>query len=321
MNEKQVPVGSGFGARTTADEVLAGLDLSGKRAIVTGGHSGLGLETTRALASAGAKVIIGARNIEAARHAVAGVNGVQIEWLDLSSLDSVRRFAEGIIAAGHSIDIVINSAGIMACPQMRVGDGWEAQFATNHLGHFALVNSVWPAISRNARIVSVSSGGHQISGIRWNDVQFETGYDKWQAYGQSKTANALFALHLDRLAQGAGIRAFSLHPGKILTPLQRHLSKEEMVGAGWIDADDNPIDPTFRTPSQGAATQLWAATSPQLDGMGGLYCEDCEVADRAIDGKPGSVSDHATDPEQAERLWALSARLTGIDALAARSMR
>ncbi|MGV4792532.1 SDR family NAD(P)-dependent oxidoreductase [Rhizobium sp. F40D2] len=321
MNEKQVPVGSRFGTRTTADEVLAGLDLSGKRAIVTGGHSGLGLETTRALARAGATVIIGARNVEAARHAVVGVNGVQIERLDLSSLDSVRRFAEGIIAAGHSIDIVINSAGIMACPQTRVGDGWEAQFATNHLGHFALVNRVWPAISRNARIVSVSSGGHQISGIRWNDVQFETGYDKWQAYGQSKTANALFALHLDRLAQGAGIRAFSLHPGKILTPLQRHLSKEDMIGAGWIDADGNPIDPTFKTPSQGAATQLWAATSPQLDGMGGLYCEDCEVAKRAIDGKPGGVSDHATDPEQAECLWALSARLTGIDALAARQMR
>ncbi|MBX5012956.1 SDR family NAD(P)-dependent oxidoreductase [Rhizobium lentis] len=321
MNDKQAPIGSGFGARTTADEVLAGLDLSGKRAIVTGGHSGLGLETTRALAGAGATVIIGARNPEAARDIVAGIGGVQVERLDLSSLDSVRRFADGIVAAGRSIDILINSAGIMACPQTRVGDGWEAQFATNHLGHFALVNGVWPAISPNARIVSVSSGGHQISGIRWNDVQFETGYDKWQAYGQSKTANALFALHLDRLAQGAGIRAFSLHPGKILTPLQRHLSREEMVRAGWIDTDGNPIDPTFKTPSQGAASQLWAATSPQLDGMGGLYCEDCDVADRAIDGKPGGVSDHATNPEHGERLWALSAKLTGIDAFAAPSMR
>ncbi|WP_064706653.1 SDR family NAD(P)-dependent oxidoreductase [Rhizobium bangladeshense] len=321
MNDKQVPIGSGFGARTTAVEVVAGLDLSRKCAIVTGGHSGLGLETTRALAGAGAKVIIGARNIEAARYAVAGINGVQVERLDLSDLESVGRFAERIVASGRGIDILINSAGIMACPQTRVGDGWEAQFATNHLGHFALVNGVWPAISRNARVVSVSSGGHQISGIRWDDVQFEAGYDKWQAYGQSKTANALFALHLDRLAHGAGIRAFSLHPGKILTPLQRYLSREEMVGAGWIDANGNPIDPTFKTPSQGAATQLWAATSPQLEGMGGLYCEDCDVADRAIDGKPGGVSDHATDPEQAERLWVVSARLTGIDAFAASSIQ
>lgn len=316
MNDKQTPIGSGFGARTTADEVLAGLDLSGKRAIITGGHSGLGLETTRSLSGAGAEVIIGARNIEGARDAVAGLHGVQIEPLDLSNLDSVRGFAERLVASGRSIDILINSAGIMACPETRVGDGWEAQFATNHLGHFALVNRIWPAIASGARIVSVSSEGHRNSAIRWDDMQFETGYDKWRAYGQSKTANALFALHLDRLAHGAGIRAFSLHPGKILTPLQRHLATEEMVREGWIDANGNPIDPTFKSPSQGAATQLWAATSPLLDGMGGLYCEDCDVAGRAIDGKPGGVSDHATDPEQAERLWTLSAKLTGIDALA-----
>ncbi|MGO6738792.1 SDR family NAD(P)-dependent oxidoreductase [Rhizobium leguminosarum] len=317
MRDKQVPIGSGFGAHTTADEVLAGLDLSGKRVIVTGGHSGLGLETTRALAGAGAQVTIGARSIEAARSAVAGIDGVEIDRLDLSDLESVRVFAERFVASGRSIDILINSAGIMACPETRVGDGWEAQFATNHLGHFALVNRLWPAISRGARIVSVSSGGHGNSAIRWEDVQFETGYDKWQAYGQSKTANALFAVHLDRLGRDTGIRAFSLHPGKIFTPLQRYLAKEEMVGAGWIDADGNPIDPTFKTPSQGAATQVWAATSPQLDGMGGLYCEDCDIAIRAADGEPGGVSDHAADPEEAARLWILSARLTGIDAFAA----
>lgn len=218
MNGKQAPIGSGFGAHTTADEVLAGLNLSGKRAIVTGGHSGLGLETTRALAGAGAKVTIGARSIEAARSAVAGIDGVEIDRLDLSDLESVRVFAERLVASGRSIDVLINSAGIMACPETRVGDGWEAQFATNHLGHFALVNRLWPAISRGARIVSVSSGGHHNSAIRWEDVQFETGYDKWRAYGQSKTANALFAVHLDRLGRDTGIRAFSLHPGKILTP-------------------------------------------------------------------------------------------------------
>ncbi|MBY5771532.1 SDR family NAD(P)-dependent oxidoreductase [Rhizobium leguminosarum] len=317
MNDKQVPIGSGFGAHTTAGEVLAGLDLSGKRAIVTGGHSGLGLETTRALAGAGAKVTIGARNIEAARSAVADIDGVEIDRLDLSDLESVRVFSERFVASGRSIDILINSAGIMACPETRVGDGWEAQFATNHLGHFALVNRLWPAISPGARIVSVSSAGHHNSVIRWEDVQFETGYDKWRAYGQSKTANALFAVHLDRLGRDTGIRAFSLHPGKIFTPLQRHLAKEEMVSAGWIDADGNPIDPTFKTPSQGAATQVWAATSPQLDGMGGLYCEDCDIAIRATVGEPGGVSDHAADPEEAARLWILSARLTGIDAFAA----
>ncbi|MGB8287405.1 MAG: SDR family NAD(P)-dependent oxidoreductase, partial [Rhizobium ruizarguesonis] len=217
MSDKQVPIGSGFGAHTTADEVLASLDLSGKRAIVTGGHSGLGLETTRALAGAGAQVTIGARSIEAARSAVAGIDGVEIDRLDLSDLESVRVFAERFVASGRSIDILINSAGIMACPETRVGDGWEAQFATNHLGHFALVNRLWPAISRGARIVSVSSGGHHNSAIRWEDVQFETGYDKWQAYGQSKTANALFAVHLDRLGRDTSIRAFSLHPGKIFT--------------------------------------------------------------------------------------------------------
>ncbi|ANP84782.1 SDR family NAD(P)-dependent oxidoreductase [Rhizobium leguminosarum] len=317
MNDKQVPIGSGFGAHTTAGEVLAGLDLSGKRAIVTGGHSGLGLETTRALAGAGAKVTIGARSIEAARSAVADIDGVEIDRLDLSDLESVRVFSERFVASGRSIDILINSAGIMACPETRVGDGWEAQFATNHLGHFALVNRLWPAISPGARIVSVSSGGHHNSAIRWEDVQFEIGYDKWRAYGQSKTANALFAVHLDRLGRDTGIRAFSLHPGKIFTPLQRHLAKEEMVSAGWIDADGNPIDPTFKTPSQGAATQVWAATSPQLDGMGGLYCEDCDIAVRATVGEPGGVSDHAADPEEAARLWNLSARLTGIDAFAA----
>ena len=316
MNSKQVPIGSGFGAQTTADEVLAGLDLSGKRAIVTGGHSGLGLESTRALAGAGAEVIIGARSIEAARRAVDGIDGVEVDRLDLSDLESVRVFADRFVASGRDVEIVVNSAGIMACPETRVGDGWEAQFATNHLGHFALVNRLRPAISRGARIVSISSGGHRNSAIRWDDVQFEAGYDKWQAYGQSKTANALFAVHLDRLGRDAGIRAFSLHPGKIFTPLQRYLAREEMVSAGWIDADGNVIDPTFKTPSQGAATQLWAATSPQLDGMGGLYCEDCDVAERTIDGKPGGVSDYAIDPAEAERLWVLSARLTGIDAFA-----
>ncbi|WP_454690051.1 SDR family NAD(P)-dependent oxidoreductase [Achromobacter aloeverae] len=319
MTSKQSPIGSGFGAATTAAEVLAGRKLSDITALVTGGHSGLGLETTRALASAGAHVTVAARDVAAARAKVAGIAGiasVAVERLDLSDLASVGDFARRFLAGGRRLDILICGAGIMACPETRVGPGWEAQFATNHLGHYALANLLWPALAGGARVVAVSSAGHHQSGIRWDDVQFTRGYDKWLAYGQSKTANALFALHLDRLGRHAGVRAFSLHPGKIFTPLQRHLAREEMVAAGWLDADGHPADPTFKTPPQGAATQVWAATSPRLAGLGGLYCEDCDIA-RMDDGEPPSftgVRPYAADPEQAERLWALSARLTGIDA-------
>lgn len=315
MISRQAPIGSGFGARTTADEVLAGHDLSGKLAIVTGGYSGLGLETTRALVGAGARVIVGARRLAAARDVVGGMPGVEVDELDLSDLDSVRAFANRIVRSGHRVDIVINSAGIMACPETRVGPGWEAQFATNHLGHYAFVNQIWPALEGGARVVAVSSGAHRITGIRWDDIQFANGYDRWQAYGQSKTANALFAVQLDALGRAAGVRAFSVHPGSILTPLQRHLAKEEMVAAGWIDANGDLADPTFKTPQQGAATQVWAATSPQLAGLGGLYCQDCDVAPLAEGDGPG-VRGYAIDPEQAARLWALSAKLAGVDAFA-----
>lgn len=318
MTSKQSPIHSGFGAATTAAEVLAGRNLSNTTAIVTGGHSGLGLETTRALASAGARVTVAARNVETARAKTSGIPNVEVEQLDLSDLTSVRDFARRFLATGLHIDIIIGSAGVMACPETRVGPGWEAQFATNHLGHYALVNLLWPALKGGARVVAVSSAGHHQSGIRWDDVQFTQGYDKWLAYGQSKTANALFAVHLDQLGQHEGVRAFSLHPGKIFTPLQRHLTQAEMIDAGWLDANGNPADPTFKTPQQGAATQVWAATSSQLDGMGGLYCEDCDIA-TLDEGEPPSfvgVRPYAADPEQAERLWTLSAQLTGIDAFA-----
>lgn len=254
MTDHQKPLGSGFGARTTAADVLSGIDLTGKRAIVTGGHSGLGLETTRALTAAGAQVIVGARNPKAARAATRDLPDVTVDALDLADLASVDLFAKRILASGHHIDMLVNNAGIMACPEMRVGPGWEAQFATNHLGHFALTNLIWPLLEGGARIVSVSSAGHHNSPIRWDDVQFMRGYDKWLAYGQAKTANALFAVHLDRLGRERGIRAFSLHPGKIFTPLQRHLTQAEMTAEGWLDAEGNPADPTFKTPAQGAAT-------------------------------------------------------------------
>ncbi|MCF1592008.1 SDR family NAD(P)-dependent oxidoreductase [Streptomyces muensis] len=320
MSTAQHKIGSGFGAHSTADDVLNGIDLSGKLAVVTGGYSGLGLETTRALTRAGARVVVPARRPDTARDTLNGVDGVEVDALDLGDLQSVRAFAERFLGSGRTIDIVIDNAGIMACPETRVGPGWEAQFATNHLGHFALVNRLWPAIEPGgARVVSVSSRGHHFSGIRWDDVHWRQGYDKWQAYGQAKTANILFAVQLDRLAADRGVRAFALHPGGILTPLQRHLPKEEMVAHGWIDEAGNPIPQDgFKTPEQGAATQVWAATSPQLTGMGGVYLEDCDIAEPApADGERAGVKDWAVDPEQAARLWALSAELTGVDAFAA----
>jgi NAD(P)-dependent dehydrogenase (short-subunit alcohol dehydrogenase family) len=316
MTTEQRKINTGFGVRSTARDVLRGIDLSGKLAIVTGGYSGLGLETTRALAGAGAHVVVPARRRATAQEAVNGIDGVEVEELDLTDLDSVRSLAERFLASDRGIDILINNAGIMAAPETRVGPGWEAQFATNHLGHFALVNRLWPAIARGgARVVSVSSNGHQLSDIRWDDVHFEHGYDKWQAYGQAKTANALFALHLDALGRDAGVRAFSLHPGTISTQLARHMSQEELAElAATIGA--SPTNSGWKTPEQGAATQVWAATSPQLEGMGGVYCEDCDIAEPAAkDTVLGSgVSGWATDPERAARLWKLSAELTGVDA-------
>ncbi|CAA2157999.1 Rhamnolipids biosynthesis 3-oxoacyl-[acyl-carrier-protein] reductase [Methylobacterium brachiatum] len=313
MIDHQNPLGSGFGPRSTAADVLAGRDLTGRHALVTGGHSGLGLETTRALAEAGATILVGARDPDAARIATQAMPGVTVGALDLADLASVRRFAEGVLAAGRPIDWLINNAGLMACAEMRVGPGWEAQFATNHLGHFALTNRLLPLLRPGARVIAVSSAGHHLSPIRWDDPHFASGYDKWRAYGQAKTANALFAVHLDRLGRDRGIRAFSLHPGKILTPLQRHLTRAEMIAEGWLDASGALADPTFKTPAQGAATQVWAATAPLLDGLGGLYCEDCDVAVQAeaADEPFVGVKAYAADSEEAERLWALSVELTG----------
>ncbi|GGX87687.1 oxidoreductase [Streptomyces minutiscleroticus] len=320
MTTAQQGIGSGFGFGSTADDVLDGIDLTGRLAVVTGGYSGLGLETTRALAKAGARVVVPARRPEVAEEALAGLDGVEVDELDLGDLDSVRAFAERFLASGRSVDILIGSAAIMACPETRVGPGWEAQFATGHLGHFALANRLWPALAADggARVVSVSSLGHRRSDIRWDDPHWRTGYDKWGAYGQAKTANSLFAVHLDALGRDSGVRAFTLHPGGILTPLQRHLPREEMVGLGWIGEDGTPLNPAgFKTPEQGAATQVWAATSPKLAGLGGVYCEDCDIAPIAAGpGAPSGVRPYAVDPASAARLWALSAELTGVDAFA-----
>ena len=305
--------------RSTAAQVLAGIDLSGKLAVVTGGYSGLGIETTKALVNAGARVVVPARRPDNAREALAGVPNVEVDELDLGDLASVAAFADRFLASGRDIHLAINNAAIMACPETRVGPGWEAQFATNHLGHFALINRLRPAILRGqGRVVALSSSGHRRSPIRWDDMDFATGYDKWTAYGQAKTANSLFAVHLDKLAEDAGVRAFAVHPGGILTPLQRHISREEMVAFGWIDEAGNLINNNFKTPEQGASTTAWAATSPQLDDLGGVYCEDCDIAEEvpATDQGMQGVRAYAVDPEQAARLWTLSAELTGVNAFA-----
>ncbi|OXM60312.1 SDR family NAD(P)-dependent oxidoreductase [Amycolatopsis vastitatis] len=321
MTSAQHKIGSGFGATTTAAEAVAGIDLTGKLAVVTGGYSGIGLETTRALTGAGAHVVVPARRRATAEEALAGIENVEVDELDLGDLESVRAFSERFLATGRRIDLLIANAGIMACPETRVGPGWEAQFATNHLGHFALVNRLWPAVAEGARVVSLSSRGHHYSPIRWDDVQFANGYEKWQAYGQAKTANVLFAVRLDELGAEQGVHAFALHPGGIMTPLQRHLPRAEMIERGWIDEAGNYLM-EFKTPEQGAATTVWAATSLQLAGRGGLYLEDCDVAELAPADAEGlaasGVRRYAVDREQAARLWTLSAQLTGVDAFAGR---
>ncbi|MFI6343957.1 SDR family NAD(P)-dependent oxidoreductase [Streptomyces sp. NPDC050560] len=318
MTTAQQKIGSGFGAETTAREVLEGIDLTGRLALVTGGYSGIGVETTRALTEAGATVLVPARRPDTAREALAEIANTEVDALDLADLDSVRGFAERFLASGRTLDIVINSAAVMACPETRVGPGWEAQFATNHLGHYALVNRLWPSLAPGARVVAVSSSGHRRSDIRWDDPQFEHGYDKWEAYGQAKTANSLFAVQFDSYARHRGVRAFALNPGGILTPLQRHLPRAEMVALGWVDEAGNAREGiAFKTPEQGAATQVWAATSPTLDGRGGLYLEDCDVAeevDPTSTAPSTGVRPYAVDPDSAARLWTLSAELTGVNA-------
>ncbi|OMI34341.1 SDR family NAD(P)-dependent oxidoreductase [Streptomyces sparsogenes] len=315
MITEQHRIGSGFGAHSTADDVLTGIDLTGRTALVTGGYSGLGLETTRALARAGARVVVPARRPDTARAALSGVTGTEVWELELADPEGVRAFADRFLDTGRALDILIANAGVMACPETRVGPGWEAHFGINHLGHFALVNRLGPAlVPGGARVVSVASSGHFLSDIRWDDLHFRAGYDRWLAYAQSKTANALFARHLDTLGADRGVHAFALHPGSILTPLQRHIPHDEQLAQGWITPDGKPAE-GFKTPAQGAATAVWAATSPLLDGHGGAYCQDCDIAEPATtdDMLIGGVKPWAVDPKAAARLWEVSSELTCLD--------
>ncbi|ULD38873.1 oxidoreductase [Rhodococcus qingshengii] len=314
---RQSPLGTRFGHYTRAADIIDSTTLSGKTAVLTGGYSGLGIEITRALTNGGAHVVVPARRPDIARTTLAEFgDAVSVSYADLADSDSLRQFAEQFIASGRPLEMLINNAATMACPLNRIGH-WDSQFAINHLGHFALTNYLFPALASAgaSRVVSVSSSGHHFSPMRWEDVPFESGYDKWLAYGQSKTANALFAVHLDALGRAHGVRSFSLHPGSIMTPLLRHLPHEEMVDFGWIDDDGSPVDSSFKTVEQGAATAVWAATAPDLTGLGGLYLEDCDVAVPAHDDRPFvGVRDYASDADEAARLWRYSADAVGVDA-------
>jgi NAD(P)-dependent dehydrogenase (short-subunit alcohol dehydrogenase family) len=311
----QAPLGSGFGMRSSAADVMAGIDLTGRTAIVTGGYSGIGVATTRALAAAGAQVTVPARTPDKARTALSGVANVDLDALDLMNPASIDAFASHWLGRIKKLDLLVCNAAVMACPLDRDSRGYESQFSTNHLGHFQLICRLWPALvaAQGARVVIVSSLGHRITPVNFADPNFEQReYHKWKAYGQAKTANSLCALGVDQRGKAAGIRAFAVHPGGIMTDLQRSLSREEQVAMGWM-TEDGVLSPVFKSVEQGAATTVWAATSPRLAGMGGVYCEDCDIAAKvpAEDTGMSGVRPWAIDPAASEQLWSLSERLTG----------
>jgi NAD(P)-dependent dehydrogenase (short-subunit alcohol dehydrogenase family) len=318
MTRIQKPIGSGFGHHSTATDVLDGIDLHGKNFIVTGGYSGIGIESVRALAAAGAHVLVPARNRKKAEAALADVQGkIVIADMDLGNLNAVRKFTDQFNDEYKSLHGLINNAGIMACPLSRIGNNWESQFATCHIGHFELTRGLERVIknTENARVVALSSTAHILSDVHWDDPHFHNhAYDKWQAYGSAKSANALFALGVDEKWKSDGVRAFSVHPGGIFTPLQRHLSDEEMVILGWKNADGTTppaVEALFKNTEQGGSTAVWAATSPALNDIGGLYCEDCDVAQAATEESQRyhHARDWIGDVESAERLWAMTERM------------
>jgi NAD(P)-dependent dehydrogenase (short-subunit alcohol dehydrogenase family) len=313
------PITSRFGARTTAMEAVQGISLKGRNAIVTGGASGLGLETSRALASAGASLTLAVRNLAQGQAAADAFKAefpqadVSVGMLDLGDLATVRKFAADWVATGNSLDILINNAAIMACPLTRTAHGWEAQFATNHLGHHLLTTGLLAALKKagqahgDARVVCLSSSGHKLSGIDFDDIHYERReYNKWKAYGQAKSANALFAQGLHLRHRADGITANAVHPGGIMTGLQKFLPIEEMRAMGWLKADDTPLD-IFKNPPQGASTSVWAATGAELKGKGGMYLEDCNQGLQAEPtNRVSGYSPHIMDAESAHRLWAVS---------------
>ena len=314
---------SAFGAFTPARDVAAGHDLSGKTAIITGAATGIGVETARALAEQGADVVLAVRNHTAGDAAITEINKsargpkARVQHLDLSSLASVKGFVDEW--GGQPVDILINNAGVMACPQTYTHDDLEMQLGTNHFGHAALTLGLAPALEKaaktgkSARVVQLSSIGHRRSDINWDDPHYRTrAYDKWESYGQSKTANSLFAVGFNARFKDRGVTANAVMPGGIMTPLQRHLPREEMIAFGWMD-EAGKINDRFKTTEQGASTSVWAALAPELEGVGGLYLENCAQAAPASKDKPNEgVWPWAISPESADRLWALTKETIGV---------
>ncbi|HYO37361.1 MAG TPA: SDR family NAD(P)-dependent oxidoreductase [Geodermatophilus sp.] len=301
-----------FGAASTAAEVVAGTDLTGRRAVVTGGASGIGVETARALASAGAEVTLAVRDVAAGRRTAAdlaagtGNDRIAVAPLDLADRASVRAFTAAWEGPLH---LLVANAGVMAAPETRTPEGWELQFATNHLGHAGLATGLYPALraAGGARVVVVSSSGHLRSPVLFDDPHFRTRpYDPWVAYGQSKTANVLFAVEATRRWAGDGVLANALMPGAIATGLQRHVTETELARLRE-QMGGQPV--TWKTPEQGAATSVLLATSPLLEGVGGRYFEDCQEAGPHQPGTRTGVAPYAVDPEAAQRLWSLTEQL------------
>jgi NAD(P)-dependent dehydrogenase (short-subunit alcohol dehydrogenase family) len=306
-----------FGEDTTTDEVLAGVDLSGIRVLVTGVSAGLGVETARVLTTHGAEVVGTARDLDKARAATAGIGpGLTLEALDLASLASVRACADRLVAAGRPFDVIIANAGVMACPQGKTADGFETQFGTNHLGHFVLVNRIAGLLKPGGRLVNLSSGGHRYSDVNLDDPNFECApYSEFAAYGRSKTANILFAVEFDRRHRQEGKRATAVHPGAIHTELGRHMTPQVVQTLmAAIKSSEESGAPKFRYKSvpQGAATTVWAGFVATADQVGGRYCEDCHVAETAQSpASSGGVGAYALNPDTAKTLWAKSEEMVG----------
>lgn len=332
----QRPIGSGFDAASTAREVIRGIDLTGKVAIVTGGNAGIGLETTKVLAESGATVIVGARDIEKARKNLHGVANVELASLDLINPKSIDAFADEFLKSGRPLHILINNAGIMWVPLRRDSRGFESQLATNYLGQFQLVARMWPALTRanGARVVNVSSYGHQMAPFDFDDPNFNhRDYDTLLGYGQSKTASNLFALELDQRGKAFNVRAYSLHPGSVIgTDLGREASLELFQKMGMVDERGNILPhlaAKLKTVPQGAATTIWCATSPMLKDIGGVYCENCDIAELDLGNNitkryddPSTlrgVQPYSVDKTNAERLWKLSEEWTRMTFLSGQS--
>ncbi|WP_153796936.1 SDR family NAD(P)-dependent oxidoreductase [Foetidibacter luteolus] len=324
----QQPAGSGFNATSTTSDVIKGINLLGKIAIVTGGYAGIGLETTRILAAAGATVIIPARDTAKAKKNLQGIANTELLSMDLMNPTSIDLFAENFLATGRPLDLLINNAGIMWVPLRRDNRGYESQLATNHLGHFQLTARLWPALKKanGARVINVSSFGHQMAPFNFEDPNFiHRQYETLLGYGQSKTANNLFSVELDNRGKAFNVRAYSLHPGAVNdTDLGREAPMELFQQMGTHDADGKifpEVAKKLKTIPQGAATTVWCATSPLLDNIGGVYCENCDIAEPDLDnidhqyGDPSTlrgVRPYSLDETSAKRLWKLSEEMTGI---------